>query len=552
MADPRPRTVEFRGRPLALPAGATLLAGLAERGLPQFQRSVRYHRPRAPFCGVGHCSQCLVRVNGVPNVRACRYEPAPGDRITTENAWPSPRWDLLGALDLVFGRGLDSLHGFRRPVWAMPLYHRVIRRLAGYGAPPTADPAPIAPPREIRTDAIVVGAGPAGRAAAARIRAAGRATLLVDRSPVTAPPADVGLLAGVTAAFLPPPGRDGEFRLAATRGREGMILRAPRVLLAPGGYDANLLFPGNDRPGVMTAEGAMALRDRRGNPPFRRALLVGGGARAMEMVDRFGAHVEAVVAPTQVHGTIAERAAELDIPVFPRTLLTGAYGRSRVRSALLRRRGGGETTRLSVDAIVLAHRRLPHVPLFFQVGARMEWRGSTGAYYPVLDDALATSVPGLFTAGESAGFVAPASAEASGIAAAEALLDRPARLADLPPRTAGEGPHELEGYYRELLAGRTGRGKLVACACEDVLLGEIDAAHRAGYRGIEVIKRYTSLGTGLCQGRYCVPDALLLLAQLEGRPPSEVGFITQRPPVLPTPLDAWASLPDEADPEAGP
>jgi sarcosine oxidase subunit beta len=76
-------------------------------------------------------------------------------------------------------------------------------------------------------------------------------------------------------------------------------------------------------------------------------------------------------------------------------------------------------------------------------------------------------------------------------------------------------------------------------------MDEVEEAHRLGYRGIEVIKRFTGAGTGLCQGRYCIPDTLLLLALLEGRAANEVGYITQRPPVVPTPLSALASLPEE-------
>ena len=125
-----------QGRP-----GESVLDGLVRDGLPTLQRSPRYHRPRAPFCGIGQCTGCLVRVNGRPNVRACRYVPADGDRVTTENGWPSQRFDLLAILDGMFRHGIDTLHGFRRPAFATPLYHRVIRRLAGYGQPPTAESA---------------------------------------------------------------------------------------------------------------------------------------------------------------------------------------------------------------------------------------------------------------------------------------------------------------------------------------------------------------------------------------------------------------------------
>jgi sarcosine oxidase subunit alpha len=552
MPEPEPISFTFDGRPRAIRPGLPLAPSIEPGRLPTLQRSIRYHRPRAPFCGVGSCTGCLVRVNGVPNVRACEYDPKPGDVVRTENAWPSPRHDLLGAIDLLFRRGLDTLHGFRRPRFAAPLYHRVIRRLAGYGHLADAPPASVPPGRAETTDVLVLGGGPAGRAAARRVAERGRIVHLLDRGDLAAVPAGVVALPRTTAAFLPPP-REGApypFRLLATRGLEGILLEARTVIVAVGGYDANLLFAGNDRPGVLTGDGALALRDAAGDPPFHRALLLGGGARAATLLERFGPRVEAVAAPGAVHGRIAELAAELDIPVYPRSLLAAAEGRGRVRAATLLPRGGGAPLRIPVDAIVLAARRLPHPQLFFQAGARMHWRGGGGAYYPLLDPSFATSVPGLWAAGECAGFADPVGIEASGIAAAEGALGGTVELRSLPPRVGESGPHELEGAYRELLPQLLRGPKLVVCPCEDVLLSELAEAHARGYRGIEVVKRYTALGTGLCQGRYCLPDALLLLSIWEGRPPSEVGYITQRPPVVPTRLAALAALP--ADGEALP
>jgi sarcosine oxidase subunit alpha len=509
--------------------GESLLHALRTGRLPTLQRSIRYHRPRAPFCGIGQCTGCLVRVNGVPNVRACQYDPEPGDRVRTENAWPSPEHDLLGALDLVFRRGLDTLHGFRRPRWATPLYHRVVRRLAGYGSIAEAPPGPAPPGRSESTDVLVIGGGEAGRAAARRLAERGRVTHLLDRGSLAAAPHGVEARPGTTAVFLPPPrkGAPFPFRLLATRGPQGLTIEARQVIVATGGYDANLLFAGNDRPGVMTGDGALAFRDALGDPPFHRALLVGGGLRAAALFEQFEPHIE------------------LDVPVHPRSLVLAAEGRARVRGARLLSRGGGAPFRLSVDAIVLAVRRLPNPQLFFQSGARMQWRGGAGAYYPELDDGFATTVPGLWAAGEASGFTDAVGIEASGLAAAEGALGNTVELRALPPRVSESGPHELDGAYRSLLPALRREGKCVACPCEDVLLAELEAAHAHGYRGIEVIKRYTGLGTGLCQGRYCLPDALLLLAQWEGVSPTEVGYITQRPPVVPTALGTLAALPED-------
>jgi sarcosine oxidase subunit alpha len=549
MVDRSPVQVTFRGRRLEVRPSETLLAALSRRGLPLLQRSIRYHRPRAPFCGEGFCTQCLVRVNGVPNVRACRYLPRAGDRITTENSWPSPAFDLFGVIDDLFPHGIDVLRGFRRPAFARPLYQRLVRRMAGYGELPDATPAPPAPAERLTTGVLVIGAGAAGRAASQRAAIQGAPTLLIDRGELPAPPEGVEARSGLTAVFLPAPvpGASRPFELLATEGDRTVSIAAEKVVLATGAYDANLLFPGNDRPGVMTAEGALAMRSSSGDPPFRQALLVGGTARTIEMIDRFGPRIAAVVAPGTVHGRIAEQAVALGIPVFPRTLVVGANGRRRVRSVELRGRSDGSVHRLSVDAIVFAHRRLPHTQLFFQVGARMHWRGGGGAYYPTLDEGLRTTVPGIWAAGEVAGFRDPTGIEASGIAAGESALGHAVSMSALPARVPEVGPHELEGYYRELLRGHRTSGKCVACPCEDVLLTELTDAHERGYRGVEVIKRYTSLGTGFCQGRYCLSESLLLLSLWEGRPPAEVGYITQRPPVVPVTLGALSQLPAEPE-----
>ena len=547
MDSSRPTPFTFRGGRESAEAGETLLQHLARRGLPSLQRSIRYHRPRAPFCGIGHCTNCLVRVNGEPNVRACRYVPRSGDAVTTTNAWPSPQYDLMGLIDVVFPRGLDILHGFRRPAWATPLFQRVVRRLSGYGpvATATASTPPVTTPA-IDLDVLVIGAGPAGRQASQRLAQGGRSVGLLDRGSIPAPPEGVPLFPSTTAVFLPPPPARGDrpFELVALEEPDrGRLFRAHTVVVASGAYDASLLFTGNDRPGVMTAEGALAMAPGDRAPPFRRALIVGGGARAAEMMDRFGVHTEAVVAPGSISPEVTRRASELSVALYPRTLLVSASGRGRVRRVWLVPRGRGPEFSVPVDAVLLAHRRLPNSQLLFQAGAQMEWRGTAGSFFPVLGGGSRTTVPGLFAIGEAAGFDDGVAAEASALAAADAILGR-----EVPPPSVRtpDTPNELVGYYRELLRFPTGLGKQVVCPCEDVLLREVREAVERGYRGLEVVKRYTGLGTGLCQGRYCLPDVLLILSILEERSASEIGYIRQRPPVVPTPLSAFAELPEPA------
>ncbi len=284
-----------------------------------------------------------------------------------------------------------------------------------------------------------------------------------------------------------------------------------------------------------------------GRLPLSRAVVVGGGTRARETLDALGKSAIAVVAPGEIAPDVVRRASELSVPLYPRSLVVRATGRSRVRSLHLRTRGGGPRFSLGCDAVVLAHRRLPNAQLLFQVGAGMAWRPAPGAYFPDVSGSGATTVPGLFAAGTVGGYPEDdrgPSGERAGLAALEGSAAPPAPGASVPA-----APSELEGYCRELLK-EPRKGKWIVCPCEDVLLEELERATEAGFRGVEVVKRYTGVGTGLCQGRYCLPDALLLLATLEGRRPPEVGYITQRPPLVPTPLSALAGLGDEFAQEA--
>jgi sarcosine oxidase, subunit alpha len=541
------RRFRFRGAPRTSEEGRTVLEALVGDRLPQLVRSVRYHRPRAPFCGVGYCTGCLVRVNGRPNVRACRREVEEGDRVASENSWPSPRFDVLGALDAVFPRGIDTLHGFRRPAFATRTYQRVVRRLAGYGRLPDSGTSPSEdrPPRRLQASVAIVGGGTAGAAAAARAAALGGRPLLLDRERSPGPIPGAEVLARTTATVLSPPppgGRDPFTVLGHDDAGTGVLVRAASVIVATGSYDASLLFEGNDRPGVMTADLALALARAEGPLPFRRAVVVGSGPRALEVLAALDRRAAAVSAPGEIPPELVRRASELAVPLFPRSLVVRARGRSKVRAVELRRRGSGPTDLVPCDAIVLAHRRLPNHPLLFQAGAAMAWRAAARGYYPTVDAAGQTSVPALFAAGSVAG-VDAAVAAASGEAAAEAALGGP-RPGPPPAPPAPVPAGEYDGYFEELLT-LPRRGKWVACPCEDVLLEELETAAGRGYRGIEVVKRYTGLGTGLCQGRYCVPDALAVLSVLERRAPSDVGYLTQRPPVVPTPLGSLAALHDE-------
>jgi sarcosine oxidase subunit alpha len=94
-----PIAIDLDGRRIAAFKGDTVGSAMAAAGVTVTGRSFKYHRPRGLYCMTGACANCLVTVDGEPNVRACTRQVEPGMRVTRQNAWPSADHDLLRAFD---------------------------------------------------------------------------------------------------------------------------------------------------------------------------------------------------------------------------------------------------------------------------------------------------------------------------------------------------------------------------------------------------------------------------------------------------------------------
>src|SRR5712692_12001711 len=98
-ASPRPITFRFEGRPIAAYEGDSVAAALYAAGVRIFTRSFKYHRPRGLLCCAGRCPNCLMNVDGTPNVRTCLEPVRQGLHVHPQNAWPSVKWDALAVID---------------------------------------------------------------------------------------------------------------------------------------------------------------------------------------------------------------------------------------------------------------------------------------------------------------------------------------------------------------------------------------------------------------------------------------------------------------------
>ena len=544
----RSLTFTFEDRPVTALAGQSIAAALYAAGVRVFSRSFKYHRPRGLFCVSGDCPNCLMQVDGCPNVRTCIEPAREGQVVRRQNAWPSADFDVLRIFDR-FDRflpvGFYYKH-FHRPRWLWPIFEHTVRHIAGLGRIDLdAGPFPTAVVEHLHTDICVIGGGPAGLAAAAAALAAGARVLLLERGPqlgghllydggrpgeieplravLESPRAQV--LCGTTAFGLYEGNLVGAFR-------EGGLLkvRAKYVIVCTGSRQQPFLFPRNDLPGIMLGNGVLRLAHLHGVRAGRRAVVLtdnDGGARLAGQLADLGIEIAAVI-DQRVEGPCTG-----DWPTFTSSTVLEARGNKRLRAVRLARRDANSqiipTTEqeIACDLLCLASEPAPANELLLQAGMRFRPQG--GRWLPD------GTVPGLSAAGGAAGTLGLDAqvqegrlrgAEAAAVLGYAVGFDFRSALADFQLRNAPAPAGAVLGNHLASLANR----KSFVCLCEDVTVKDLEQAIAEGFDHIETLKRYSTVSMGPCQGKMCSLAASTVCARVTGRDPAVVGTTTSRPP----------------------
>ena len=378
-----------------------------------FSRSIKYHRPRGPFCFSGACAQCLMRVDGVPNVHTCRTPAAPGMRLERQNAFPSAKLDLFGLTDWLFPRGMNHHEMFAGVPIAEQVMQKVARQLAGLGQLPDREGPPRQPAERLEIDTVVVGAGASGLAAAEVLAASQVPHLVLERDvepggrlisgppedhvpAPAAPPAGSTRLATVALGVFEEP--NGHF-LAAASAERLLTVHAKRFLFCNGGQPQLLAFENNDLPGVMAARAVSAMIRRHRLLPGKRIAVVGDAAEA-----------QAIAALIRVAG--GEPVAVGGKPVR-------AHGNAELSALTVVLEGKEE--KVDCDAAALCAPLEPAFELARQAGAMVEWSPAHGVFTVQADADGRTRAKNVFVAGELLGPMSAAAAAESGRRAAKAL-----------------------------------------------------------------------------------------------------------------------------------
>jgi sarcosine oxidase subunit alpha len=570
----------FNGRKYVGYLGDTVGSALYRAGVRVFSRSFKYHRPRGLLCLDGSCPNCLVNVDGTPNVRACITRLAAGMAIRSQNAWPSLKHDILAVnnrLDRFLPVGF-YYKTFIRPRALWPVYQTVLRHAAGLGVvdpDPDKHQEPDYDKVHLHPDVAVIGGGPAGMSAALGAAELGTRVVLIEEAPalgghlryhvqdidVENTPHTTGntqtgfeLARELADAVHAHPniqvlneavafGLYQGNEVGVSQGNRLIKLRTPQLVVATGQIEQPLVFQNNDLPGIFLGSGLQRLMNLYSVRPGERALVVttndSGWAVARDLLDH---NVEVVgVVDTRSDGKV--RASGVS-GRRSHTILT-AKGNGRVEGAVVVRLDAngnvipGTELELKCDIIALSTGFAPNNALLYQGGCKFDYDSGQEVFVPV------HYPPGVRAAGHVIATEGPQALLLEGhVAGLEAALELGGRGDERARQRLANLRHQLAEHrpaaarpLPDVIAG--GKKKFV-CFCEDVTHKDISDAVDEGFDDIETLKRYSTISMGPCQGKMCSMNAIRLCARETGRPVDDVGTTTSRPPFRPVKLGVLA------------
>lgn len=566
-----PVSLTFDGRRISAFQGETIAAALCAAGIKTLSRSFKYHRRRGLLCTAGRCANCLMTVDGVPNVRTCIEPARAGANVRSQHAWPSLERDVLAIFDRLSALLPVGFYykTFIRPRWLWPTYEWVLRHLAGLGRlDPRLTPNGHTELVHLHTQLAVVGGGPAGVSAALQAARLGLEVILIDDQPKLGGHLQWHLLSSdgaqpdfQVAERLASQVRSQprirhlkeatafglyEGRSLAIATRDQLIkLRAERIVVATGGFEHPLVFHNNDLPGVFLSEGILRLVMLYGIRPGRRAVVVVNDDRGLRAARELMAAGIGLVAVADARPSSEAKDLawlhDAGVPVLASHVVLEAHGRRGVEKVTLARlddRGkpmARDTREISADLLVMATGWEPNVALLAQDECRLSFRADRGAFFP-------TEAPAwLFPAGEVAGArTLEAILHEGGLAGlkAAASLGIPGATDQVAARSML--PIGNDGSVRPLVHVPHREAKQFVCLCEDVTTKDLRDAVAEGFDHIQTLKRYSTVTMGPCQGKMCHLASVDLCAMLTGNGVVQTGTTTARPPAVSVSLGVLA------------
>jgi sarcosine oxidase subunit alpha len=591
----RPISFHFDGKAYQGFEGDTLASALLANGQHMVARSFKYHRPRGIVAAGSEDPAAIVQlgVNGVetdPNTRVTEQEIYDGLVASAQNCWPSLQFDVGIANDFFsdfFPAGF-YYKTFMGPPLSWMRFEPFIRKAAGLGVAPEGPDPQQYDSTNRHADVLVIGAGPAGLAAAKAAADAGARVILAEETSAVggallsetsgsvlfdSKPASeiiesmvaelranpdvtvltrttafgyygdnfVGLWERVTDHLAPAD------RLAHVPRQRIWRIRAKQVVLATGSLERPMVFDGNDRPGIMLAGAVRTFLNRYGVLCGRKALVFANNdsawATAFDLHDAGSQVVGIVDVRRELSGDLLQIAARRRIPIHAGSAIVGTRGRGHVAAADVRLiDGSGEISStvnwMRCDLIAMSCGWAPNVALFSQSRGKL--------FY---DDRLEAFRPGVSWQNErSVG-------AANGTYDLQDCLDEGRKGGAAAAADAGfrkRMPRVLKASHKMLVQQdlqivsqipspkAAKRVRAFIDLQDDVTTKDIRIAIQEGLHSVEHIKRYTTTGMGTDQGKIANLNAFAFIADHLGKSVPDVGVTTFRQPYKPVTMGALA------------
>ncbi|MFV2054039.1 sarcosine oxidase subunit alpha family protein [Aliiroseovarius sp. YM-037] len=562
----KPLSFTFNGRSYQGFEGDTLASALLANGMRLTARSFKYHRPRGIVGSGVEEPSTLVELMG---------EDASGNRPVTTvplrdglvaksvNCWPSPELDI-GAINQLFARFIPAgfyYKTFKWPNWHF--YEPSIRKAAGLaGAPAEAPKNGHFENRYAHCDLLIAGAGPAGLMAALVAGRAGQHVMLVDEGTqpggsllnrslsIDGKPAMEWVHAAVAELATMPNVRhlqdatvwgyrEHNFVMVNERAPEqesilerNWRVRAKQVLCATGAIERTLVFGNNDRPGIMLASAVQAYVNRYAVRPGKRAVIFTNNNSAYAVAaDMLAAGIEiAAIVDSRETVPDAARAAVPEVEILAGHVITTVHGRGRVKAVTVAPAKGGAGRKLGCDLVAISGGWNPAVHLWSQSRGSLTYDEELSTFRPDKAAQAATC------AGAANGDLTLADALRGGAEAGAnggMLLDIPAS-------------DDLDYSVDPLWRVETASGKAFLDLQNDVSVDDVHLALREGYDNVEHVKRYTTGGMGIDQGKVGNINIIGTVAMQKGLPLDEVGTTTFRAPYTPVSFGAIGGIREES------
>ena len=571
----KPLAFTFDGKPYRGYAGDTLASALLANDVRLVGRSFKYHRPRGIFSAGSEEPNALVELRSgarrEPNSRATTVELYDGLTADSQNRWPSLDFDIQ-AVNGLFGPMLGAGFYYKTFMWPAALWEKLyepaIRRAAGLGRAAEA-PDPDSYEKAFAfCDLLVVGGGASGLMAAlvagrsgARViladedfRLGGR--LLSEKMDINDAPAlrfvseaeaeleglpNVTLLRRTTVFGA----YDGGTYGAVERVGDHLPVPAPftprqrywkivakRSVVCAGAIDRPIVFGGNDRPGVMSVQALRSYAVRYGISPGERIVVFANNGYAWSAAfdaAAAGARIVAIVDVRREPPAIQlERAKKRGIRVIAGGEVVATSGKL-LSSVTVRTARGNET--LSADVLAISGGASPNVGLTSHFGGKPVYNPDIAGFVP------GALPPGMRVAGAADGDFSLARCLAGGAArAAEAVGDLGFTAQATPVPQARDNPVTIAPFWHV----QDTKGAAFVDFQNDVTAKDIAIAHREGFRAVELLKRYTTLGMATDQGRSSNVTGLAIMAALTGQDMGTTGTTLFRPPYTPVAIGAIA------------